>query len=1158
MPSLRIYLFGIPRFEIDGVTVELRRRKGLALLAYLAVSNQAHSREALATLFWPENDQSSALANLRRELSRLNQSLGEGVLEVDRLQVGFDPEAGIWLDISVFRSKLQAARVDDHAPEEHCEACFGHYTGAVELYRENFLSGFNLPDSPVFDEWQFFQAEDLRQSLSDALQWLIDWHISLGEYGRGVEYARRWLALDQLHEPAHRRLMQLYAWDGQYAAALRQYQECARLLQEELGLEPDAETIRLHEAIRTRQFPTADAPGGVQQRPDQETGPAQAREASTGLRGFREGIKPAAKLPVQLTGFIGREFELAEVCRLLEKEANCRLLTLVGLGGMGKTRLALEAAARLQYNFSDGVYFVSLAPLHSPGEIVPAIIQGLNLVIYGSADLKTQLLKNLEDQQLLLALDNFEHLMEAAGLLGEILGRSPRVKLLVTSRERLNLQPEWLFEVSGLTIPAEEQIPALNMADLEKFSATRLFLQRARQAQPAFHLTAAEIPELVRICRLVGGMPLGLEIAAAWVRHMSLGEIAVRIAADLDFLSSALRDVPERHRSLRAVISQSWDHLEMQEQAILRKLAVFRGGFQFQAAEAIAEAQPLQVSALADKALLNSAGAGRYTMHELIHQFALEKIQTEVHEHTEVLRRYSRYFTQFMAQRLDNLKSGRQGQALVEISRDLDNVRYAWQQAVRQRDLPSLAMAVEPYWLFSEFIGRLHEGEDAFRSAREALFTGPAPVGEQEVELHALLAYLLAAQGYLAARRGDLERGRGWLDQGIAQMKRAGMELQKEITASERELVFILVLQGDFRQAEELARDVLDRARSSGERWDQAECLMLMGDAAFFQGHLEESRRYFAEARQLCNEIGDQRLMVYVNIGLGSNGILLGDYSAARQFMEEAISISQDFNDLISRAYSSRELARLELLQGNYARAEQLLQESAAFFNEFGSAWEGADALGALGTTKRLQRDFIEAERWLQISLQAAQEVHHPQNLAMAQINLGLLAYDQGDYPRAEAYLSESLTTWEAIEHIPEMASVLRHLGQVCLAQGVDRQAEGAYYLARAMLLATQHRLAPVALDAFTWAALLLASLGERKKAVELLALAEGHPSSTSETKERAAGKLAELATELPAEFVRTARALGRSQDWQQAAEETATILDKLWSAGLIVERDRS
>lgn len=220
MPSLRIFTFGSPRIEIIDRPLDLRRRKGLALLTYLAVTAQPHTREALATMFWPENDQSSALANLRRELSRLNQALGEGVLAIDRLQAGVNPQVEAWVDAAAFRSNFQACRDEGHTPKDRCEDCFQRLTEAVELYREDFLAGFNLPDSPAFDEWQFFQAEELRQSLAEALQWLIGWHTQRGEYGQGVEYARRWLALDPLHEPAQRALMRAYHQNGHISVKL--------------------------------------------------------------------------------------------------------------------------------------------------------------------------------------------------------------------------------------------------------------------------------------------------------------------------------------------------------------------------------------------------------------------------------------------------------------------------------------------------------------------------------------------------------------------------------------------------------------------------------------------------------------------------------------------------------------------------------------------------------------------------------------------------------------------------------------------------------------------------------------------------------------------------------------------------------------------------
>ncbi|MFW6070591.1 MAG: protein kinase domain-containing protein, partial [bacterium] len=256
---LHIYLFGAPRIERDGEPVSISRRKALALLAYLAVTGRPHSRDTLATLLWPDYDQSGARANLRRDLSRLKQSVGDELLLIDRSQVAIDHDAGWWLDVSAFSAGLEQAAEHRHEEQPLCDECAEQLANAVSLYTADFMAGFTLPDSPAFDDWQFFEAEGLRQELADALQQLVDWHVLKGTYEGGVEHARRWLALDPLHEAAHRRLMQLYAWAGQQAAALRQYEECVRLLDEELGVEPEEETTALYEQIKSRQLqrPTA-------------------------------------------------------------------------------------------------------------------------------------------------------------------------------------------------------------------------------------------------------------------------------------------------------------------------------------------------------------------------------------------------------------------------------------------------------------------------------------------------------------------------------------------------------------------------------------------------------------------------------------------------------------------------------------------------------------------------------------------------------------------------------------------------------------------------------------------------------------------------------------------------------------------------------------
>ena len=254
MAALQFFLLGAPRLEQQHQNVNLSRRKAIAALAYLAVTRQPHSRDELATLLWPDQDQSGARANLRRDLSTLKQILGDQTLLVDQALVSLNPDADLWVDVDAFQAGLAAVQKHPHTNGRLCAECAAALKAAVDLYNGDFMAGFSLPDSPEFDEWQFFETERLRHLLAEALQRLIGWHTDRAEYEPAIAYARRWLALDALHEPAHRQLMQLYAWAGQHAAALRQYQECARLLEEELGAPPDAETTALYEAIRTKQL----------------------------------------------------------------------------------------------------------------------------------------------------------------------------------------------------------------------------------------------------------------------------------------------------------------------------------------------------------------------------------------------------------------------------------------------------------------------------------------------------------------------------------------------------------------------------------------------------------------------------------------------------------------------------------------------------------------------------------------------------------------------------------------------------------------------------------------------------------------------------------------------------------------------------------------
>jgi predicted ATPase len=325
-------------------------------------------------------------------------------------------------------------------------------------------------------------------------------------------------------------------------------------------------------------------------------------------------------LPRQPTPLVGREEELVEIAELFSKP-DCCLLTLVAPGGMGKTRLGLQATAEQSDFFRHGVYFVPLAGVTSSENLPATIAAALNLSFYGAEDLESQLQSYLHEKQLLLLLDNFEHLIDGAGTVADILSIAPEVKILVTSRERLRLQAEWTFEVTGLPVPENGSLEAA-----EEYGAVELFLQSAHRAQPGFSPSPEDLQAIVRICRLVDGMPLALELAAAWVNTLNCKEIAAEIQQDLDLLATEMHDVPRRQRSIRAVFDHSWNDLSTAEQSSFKQLSVFRGGFNRLGAQEVAGATLRILSALINKSLLTRDDAGRFQIHELVRQYAAEKL----------------------------------------------------------------------------------------------------------------------------------------------------------------------------------------------------------------------------------------------------------------------------------------------------------------------------------------------------------------------------------------------------------------------------------------------------------------------------------------------------------------------------------------------------
>jgi predicted ATPase/DNA-binding SARP family transcriptional activator len=904
----------------------------MALLAYLAVTNESHSRQSLANLLWPEYDERRARADLRRTLSVLNKILGRKRLVAKREMVSLNPQAGFWLDVNHFHKLLEQCKTHGHPPTAVCAACLTPLTEAVALYHDGFMAGFSLPDSANFDDWQYFQTEQLRSELSHTLERLIHCHYERAEFEVALAYAQQWLGLDGLNEIAHRRLMQLYAHTGQRAAALRQYQLCVGILREELGVTPSAETTALYKQIRAGEQQGLNGPERYNNSLGQigpltvQTGSTLAPDHAAPDAATILGATPLLhNLPVQPTPFIGRRSELAEIAARLADPA-CQLLTLIGPGGIGKTRLALESAARTlpQRLFSDGVYFIPLAPSSQADFLISAIGHALRLSFYGPESFnenpKGQLLNYLRERKMLLVIDNFEYMLSGVDLLVEMLQVAPNLKILVTSRERLNVQAEWVLEIQGMRTPKEHEIETL-----EEYSVVQLFLQNARRTQADFMLTEEDKPYLIRICQLVGGMPLGIQLASAWVRFLSCKEIAKEIARSLDFLETSLRDVPERHRSLGVVFAHGWNLLSEEERRAYRQLSVFQGGFYRRAAAEVARASLPLLSTLADKSFLHRNAAGRYEMHEVLRQYAAEKLHENPEEEANTRTRHAEYYAAFLEERQEALKNNRQKQAVLEISEEVENVRVSWRWAIANKNVTIIAQSLESLYRFYEMRGWVSEGEAAFAKAVVSLYIPANPQRNLDPQHEFVLGQLMARQGALCSRLGLADKARRLLEKSLTIFRH--LEEPIQIAFSLNYLGAVARLQGAYQQARQLWQESLLIYRELGDRWGTAWSLNVMGHMAGELGEYLEARQLLEEGLAIHQEIGNHRGMAGSLNNLGYTLYLLGEYEKAQPLLREALTIRRELGYRRGIAISLNYL-------GQVADALDKVEEAKTYFYE--------------------------------------------------------------------------------------------------------------------------------------------------------------------------------------------------------------------------------
>jgi DNA-binding SARP family transcriptional activator/predicted ATPase len=834
-PLLRIQVLGPPQVLLGDTPVTFARRKALALLAYLTVTRRPHSRDALATLLADAATDEEARGQFRSTLLDLRRQVS-AFLVVDRDTIALARDGTVWLDLA----ELKAA-----AQDTSTSATTEWLARAVSLYRGALLAGLAVSRAPEFEDWLLRERERVQVLHCRVLSRLVDATAAQGDLQVAISWARRRLEEEPWHEPTHRQLMRLLGRTGQREAALAQYETCRRLLADELGTAPQEKTTALYEQLRAG--PTA----------------------------------PPTNLPAPPTGFVGREAELALIAARLADPA-CRLLTLLGLGGSGKTSLALRAAAAqaeaappAEVNpFADGVYLVDLASVTAPGRssadrraaarhrLGTAIGRVLGLELR-AADPVAQLARWLHERAILLLLDNLEHLLAGADLLGLLLTRAPRLKLLVTSRERLGLPEEWVLEVGGLPLPSGPD-------DLQQAPASCLYLQLLRQAGQSTPPAASERSAIVRICELTQGLPLALVLAARWAPVFSAPAIAQELATGMDLLGAPDRQqVPARQRSMRAVLQATWVRLMGKERVALRRLAVFQPGFTREAAQAVAEATPPTLLMLGKDCLIDSGPTGkRYAIHELVRQYAAEQLARHPEEETETRARHATYYAALVQQLAPALRQTVTAQEA--ISAEIANIRLAWDWAVEHADAGLLEQMLAGFAKWHEFQGLPGQAAEALERAAVRLRAALAQCATPDLSMQRLLGLILVEEALALSWQGAYDRALPQFEEALQLAQATGSpHLEGRVSYC---LGWQLARRRDLPGAMHWTQQALAVARAAQISDLEADALQYLATRAVYAGEYPQARGYLDRALPLYRAQQHRLGEALVSLYRGLNG----------------------------------------------------------------------------------------------------------------------------------------------------------------------------------------------------------------------------------------------------------------------------------------------
>jgi DNA-binding SARP family transcriptional activator/predicted ATPase/uncharacterized protein HemY len=896
---LHVRVLGGFEVRVNGVLItDFQSVKAEALLAYLAYSKHPVRRDGLAGLLWTDQDQQKAQTNLRKTLSRLKQAIEINEAEyikTDHTFLQLD-ETACDIDVLKFERLLQACPKHRNLHDMGCGVCMKHLEEAVGLYGGEFLKNIFVENAELFEDWLVVTREYLHNQTLNALQYLTRYYEFQGDYVQSLKYAHWQLRLEPWLEETHRLIMRLLLYQGEYNAALGHYRLCAETLQKHLGVEPALETRQLVKRIQTL----------PEKRPH--------------------------NLPTsQDKTYVKRNQEYNYIRQQLVKPGS-RLLTVTGLGGIGKTTLALEVAWSIIKEhfgpFVEGVCYITLLEEELRfSRLVTEIADFFSIPLSQSPHPEKTLFQHLKQKECLLILDNGEYLGgEGKRFIDELLKLASSVKILVVSRESLKLSSEWLLAIDGLSLP--EIYPSSLSEEHPSSDALTLFEHRSERIIPGFHwehLNSADQRALLQICHLTQGLPLALELAASWVAVLSCQQIASEIQKSLDILVSQYQDAPDRHRSIRAVFAYSWTLLSEQQQQDLIALSVFPGDFDLEAAVQIVRVNLFALSALIDRSLLKSvlkSGRVYYQLHNLLRQFVQEHCPVE--HMRELQLRHSAYYARFLGAYRSRLNGPEAFEIYHDVSLELDNIRASWQWGVQNQDFQLLDSLIDGFYDYYALKGWWQEGLGLFMAAYETFQSLKLTIHPDNALFYARLLTRITEFNYSL---GQLAQAEQHIQQaeGAIQL----VEEPEEMSLIYEKIGRVAYQYGNFERAEQnlqFSLQIIDSHDPQGLQ--KAHSLMALGAVVRDRGGWQEAETIFQQSLTLYQKSQYDWGIAHIKRLLANLFIGMGRLSDVAPYAQEGLDLFRKLNDLIGQALTLRELGRLAAAQQHREQAETYLRKA--------------------------------------------------------------------------------------------------------------------------------------------------------------------------------------------------------------------------------------